>query len=243
VKRPALSLDGIRAILFDLDGTLRHSRPSYNDVFFGAIADMGVDVTQAKRQKALRWAHYYFAGSPEILQDDAVYGHDRDLFLSNYVRRWLVAYGCEPNYADQLTNPIYQRLRNTHPLDDCVYPDVPATLQSLKQAGYTLGVVSNRSEDYRDLLDELGFGCFFDFAVAAGVVDSWKPDSAIFIHALQCAETSPDRALFVGDNYYADIIGAQRVGLRPVLYDPENLFPDANCPVIRSIGELSHGLE
>jgi FMN phosphatase YigB (HAD superfamily) len=130
-----------------------------------------------------------------------------------------------------------------NPLDDWVYPDVPATLQSLKGAGYTLGVVSNRSEDYGHLLDSLGFGCLFDFAIAAGVVDSWKPDRAIFIHALQCAETSPDRALFVGDNYYADVIGAQRVGLRPVLYDPEDLFPDANCPVIRSIGDLSHGLE
>jgi FMN phosphatase YigB (HAD superfamily) len=243
VTRPGLSLDGIRAILFDLDGTLRHSRPSYNDVFFGAIADMGVDVTQTERQQALRWAHYYFAGSPEMAQDDLAYGHDQDLFLSNYIRRWLVACGCEPNHADRLARPIYQRLRNTHPLDDWVYPDVPATLQNLVEAGYTLGVVSNRSEDYGDLLDQLGFGSFFDFAIAAGEVDSWKPDSAIFVHALQCAQTSPERALFVGDNYYADIVGAQRAGLRPVLFDPEDLFPDAQCPVIRSIGELLHGLE
>ena len=36
-------------------------------------------------------------------------------------------------------------------------------------------------------------------------------------------------------------IGAQRAGLKPVLLDPEGLFPEAECSVIRSLSELKPG--
>jgi len=44
--------------------------------------------------------------------------------------------------------------------------------------------------------------------------------------------------MYVGDNYFADIIGSQRAGLMPVLYDPISLFPDADCVVIKSFAEI-----
>ena len=47
------------------------------------------------------------------------------------------------------------------------------------------------------------------------------------------------QAIYVGDNYYADVVGARRAGVRPVLFDPEAVFTEADCTVIRSIGELN----
>jgi FMN phosphatase YigB (HAD superfamily) len=43
----------------------------------------------------------------------------------------------------------------------------------------------------------------------------------------------------VGDNYYADVIGAQRAGLPAVLVDAEDIFPEADCSVINEIGQLT----
>jgi FMN phosphatase YigB (HAD superfamily) len=48
----------------------------------------------------------------------------------------------------------------------------------------------------------------------------------------------PEGALYVGDNYFADIVGAQSAGLKAVLIDPVNLFPEANCMVIERLPEL-----
>ncbi len=48
----------------------------------------------------------------------------------------------------------------------------------------------------------------------------------------------PSQSLYVGDNYYADVVGASRAGLKPVLIDPEGLFPEADCPIICKIGDL-----
>jgi putative hydrolase of the HAD superfamily len=117
-------------------------------------------------------------------------------------------------------------------------PDTLPTLQVLQEASFSLGIVSNRSAPFHDLVDALGLGPYFDFVLAAYEVDSWKPDVRIFQHALQRAGSRPECTLYVGDNYYADVVGARRAGLKPVLLDPDGIFPEAECPVIRSLGEL-----
>ena len=57
MRRHPLSLNGIQAVLFDLDGTLRHSRPSYNHATFDLAAEFGVEGSDDTRRDALRWAH------------------------------------------------------------------------------------------------------------------------------------------------------------------------------------------
>jgi len=44
--------------------------------------------------------------------------------------------------------------------------------------------------------------------------------------------------MYVGDNYFADVVGARGAGLQPVLYDPAGIYPEANCPVIVSLDGL-----
>jgi len=53
----------------------------------------------------------------------------------------------------------------------------------------------------------------------------------------------PEQTMYVGDNYFADVIGARNAGLQPVLIDPEGVFDQhaeclGDCHVIRSMPEL-----
>jgi putative hydrolase of the HAD superfamily len=98
--------------------------------------------------------------------------------------------------------------------------------------------VSNRDNPYQDEIDELGMKDYFHFSLAAGEVQCWKPEPGIFEHAVRMAGSTTEQTLYVGDNYFADVVGAQRAGLRPVLYDPKGLFHDPGCPVIASFEEL-----
>ena len=75
-------------------------------------------------------------------------------------------------------------------------------------------------------------------SLAGGEVDSYKPDPGLFNHALNRAHLAPNEAIYVGDNYFADVVGSRRAGLRPVLYDPDMIFPEADCITIRSFNEL-----
>lgn len=119
---------------------------------------------------------------------------------------------------------------------------VPADLQpvlaDLKNAGLVMGVVSNREEPYQSELDELQLSSYFKFSLAGGEVKSFKPDRRIFERALEMAGTAAAETMYVGDNYFADVVGSQRAGMIPMLYDPIRLFSDFECAAIRSFAEL-----
>ena len=122
--------------------------------------------------------------------------------------------------------------------DNHVYPCVPDTLKTLKDTGLILGLVSNRSKPCQEECEELGLLGYFDFAYVAAEVDAWKPNPRIFDRALEITGSSPERIIYVGDNYYADILGARNAGLQPVLLDEKGVFPEAGCMVIERVGEL-----
>ena len=95
----------------------------------------------------------------------------------------------------------------------------------MKSSGHLLALVSNRSEDLAPLAERYGLAEFFDFTLWAGAVKSFKPDPVIFRTALQMAGApDPARVLYVGDNYFADVVGARTVGMDAVLIDPRNVF-------------------
>ena len=83
----------------------------------------------------------------------------------------------------------------------------------------------------------------FQLVLAGGDVRMWKPEPYIFIHACERLNIAPTEAVYVGDNYFADVVGARRAGLLPVLYDPRGIFPDPGCPIIRSFPELTQLLK
>jgi HAD superfamily hydrolase (TIGR01549 family) len=231
------SPNGIRAVLFDLDGTLRHSRPSPNHAFYDTAVELGASNSPSKRQRAIRWMHYYWAQSEEMLTDLQVFGELSDEFWAHFAYRALSAFDC-PHEQAQALAPQVQRQMSELVWENWVPPDVPPTLEALKQRGFSMGVLSNRMTAFHDQLDEWGLGGYFECSLAAGEFSAWKPEPAIFRHALEQLGADPAHSLYVGDNYFADVVGARSAGLKPILVDPEGIFPEADCPVIHTVGEL-----
>ena len=50
-----ISLNGIKGVFFDLDGTLRHSVPSGGEAFTDYVATLGLKVNEEARLGGLRW--------------------------------------------------------------------------------------------------------------------------------------------------------------------------------------------
>jgi len=232
-----LSPNGIKAILFDLDGTLRHHLPSGSDVFNRYAASLGIPFDAEDATRASRWEHYYFANSPELRADNQDYA-EGDPFWANYGRRRLVALGCSLRQAEELSPQFHAHMRDNHKPTVHVPEEARTLISTLKEAGYILGVVSNREERFDRQIEEMRFNDLFHFTLAGGEVKSFKPDPGIFEEALRRAGTSAPETMYVGDNYFADVVGSRRAGLRPVLYDPKGLFPDAGCAVIQSFDQL-----
>ncbi|HXG64093.1 MAG TPA: HAD-IA family hydrolase, partial [Blastocatellia bacterium] len=77
-----------------------------------------------------------------------------------------------------------------------------------------------------------------DFFIDSFLVGVEKPDRRIFHIALEKAGVSAQEAAYVGDLYSVDVLGARQAGLLPVLYDPYQLNPEADCLKIQTIGDL-----
>jgi putative hydrolase of the HAD superfamily len=118
-----------------------------------------------------------------------------------------------------------QDLFDDYDPQDVVFAAGRPVLQALKQAGHTIGLVSNRDEDLQPIVDRYDLTAFFDFTLSAGQAGSYKPDPRIFYKALALAgDVAPRDAVYVGDNYFADVVGALNVGLDAILIDPRGVF-------------------
>ena len=234
-----IQTNGIKAIFFDLDGTLRHSVPTGGEVFTDYVKTLGLHVNEEATLRAMRWEHFYWASSQDLRNDLLAHPIESEHFWVEYSRRRLIALGASPEWALEFAPRISLHMGEVYKPDSIVPEDVRRTLPKLKEAGYILAVISNRDKPFQDLLDEHGIGELFDFSMAAGEVSVWKPEPGIFEHGLQRANVAAGEAIYVGDNYYADVVGARNAGLQPVLYDPLGIFPEPDCTTIKSFDELN----
>jgi HAD superfamily hydrolase (TIGR01549 family) len=228
----------IKAVLFDLDGTLFHHLPSSGEGFVEHLKSLGLHISETNRIRAECWTHFYFAHSPEIQADSEKFGDDSKGFWINFTQRRLVASGINSTQSAELAPKVADHMSKVYKPETHVPEDARALLKSLKESGYMLGMVSNRESPYRDEMQKLNLDCYFQFFLAGGEINSFKPDAFIFEHALELAGTPAQETMYVGDNYFADIVGSHRAGLIPVLYDPVGLFPNADCAVIKSFAEI-----
>ncbi len=128
----------------------------------------------------------------------------------------------------------------------CLWDDVPegveAALQRMRAAGLRMAVVSNSNGTVRLVLERLGLAGLFEEVLDSAVEGVEKPDPRIFQLALERLGVSPEGALFVGDIYHVDVVGGRGAGLRVVMVDEAGLYPEADCPRVRSLVELADHL-
>ena len=228
----------IQAVFFDLDGTLRHSIPTGGEVFNQYVASLGFSYTEEDRLRALRWEHQYWASSTDLRDDLLAHSADTENFWIEYSRRRLLALGATVEWAGEVAAQASAHMGEMYKPESVVPDDVRRTLPTLRESGYVLAVISNRDRPFQDVLESHNLSEFFPYSLAGGEVDIYKPEPGIFEHALKQMKVIAADTVYVGDNYYADILGARRAGLQPVLYDPEQIFPEADCVTIRSFDEL-----
>lgn len=228
----------VHTLLFDFDGTLCQRRPSSMDVFFHLLQDTDVEISPQAKRKTRRFIHYYWAKSPESIEDIETYGRLTPDFWEQYLRRKLIAFGLDEDRAEELSSRLQPGMEENYQPEPWVPPDVHPTLSTLQKKGYTLGLISNRSTPIEEELNDLDLARYFNFQYTAGEINSWKPDKEIFEYALDLAQSTPRDTAYIGDNYYTDVLGAQKTGLHTILVDPHDTFPEIDCPVISSIGEL-----
>jgi HAD superfamily hydrolase (TIGR01509 family) len=118
-----------------------------------------------------------------------------------------------------------------------IRPGTPEVLENMKQK-YRLGVISNSDGHMGERLAGVGLAKYFEQVIDSGIVGHEKPAQQIFRAALSAMSVAAAKALYVGDIYSVDYLGAQSVGMRAILMDVAGVYATRNLPRIESLGEL-----
>ena len=225
----------IDTILFDFDGTLAFHEPDSFDVISAFCADIGQPLGAEAERRGRRMRHQYFL-DPAIREQLA--GLSTGEFWRHFNRHTLEAFEIEGD-LDRLAAEVTSRFDNLK-LEYYCPDDGCQTLAELGARGYRLGLLTNRENVDRlhVLVEQLHLLDYFDLILASGKVGIQKPDPGIFAIALERMGADAGTSLYVGDNYWADVVGAQRAGLTPVLFDPYHLFPEADCRILERLDDL-----
>jgi len=224
-----------QAVIFDLDGTLRESNPHFMDALHNTLQDMGIEVDPFRWRITERWVHEYWAQSPEIIEDVRVYGQEQ--VWNRFLTRLMSKVG-HPHANEEEVQAFGDHMRQIHKPTSEPTPGAIEVLTTLQDQDLTLGVLSNRGKAFDEELAELGLADFFDFTLAAGEVGVWKPRPEIFLAALERAQVDADAAIYIGDNYYADIVGAREAGIDAILVDWRRVFTDVRGPRVERIIDI-----
>ena len=237
-----MTTDLPKAIIFDMDDTIlsddaaadRCWRQVCHEIFHrigvGTPEELGSVIQEIRR--------WYWADPERIRRGSLDLGRARLELLSLAFER----YGIEDTTLMQEMSDAYQKLKSATVE---LIPGALDTLAYLRDSGTRLGLITNGDADVqRSKVVKAGLEPCFDSVVIAGEFGVAKPDPRIFDHSLARLQTAPGEAWMVGDNLYADIGGAQAVGIYGVWVDwRDNGLPD-NTPAIpdrtiKSIVELN----
>ena len=96
------------------------------------------------------------------------------------------------------------------------YRDAENVLSALKERGYNIGIIANQSAGTAERLEKWGLLKYINVVLSSAEEGISKPDSEIFLRALQHASCSADEAFMIGDRLDNDIYPAIKIGFKTI---------------------------
>ena len=117
-------------------------------------------------------------------------------------------------------------------------------LEYLKSKNYTIHIISNGFHEVTHRkIDGSGIRKYVDTVTSADDVNVRKPNPRIFEYALNQAKATKPESLLIGDDWIADVKGAQNFGIEVIFFDvlKENIFEEGLI-VIQKLEEIRNYL-
>lgn len=226
----------IKALLFDFFNTLSYYKPPREQMYIDVCAKYDIPVDIKQLTLSLPRADTFYRDenhrSPVLERPQM----EQVAFFVNYIRLALQCTGLDID--ETICLEILQKMRTTK-WEFRLFDDVLPTLKKMKESKHILGLISNVGQEAQKTFGELGLLQFLDFYVTSFETGHDKPDPEIFMVALEKAGIKANEAIYTGDSYEQDIVGARGVGMYPILLDRNGWFPEiTDCPRIHNLPEL-----
>ena len=230
----------IKAVFFDLYNTLVGYDPPREEIQARVLKEFGIEVSP----EAFR--------HPLVIADEFIYQEHARSPLSKRSKEETMALYAQYqgivlkeagiDVSQELITGILGKWQQSN-YKLVLFDDAMPALIHLKELGLILGLISNVDRDITSLCQELGLSVLLQVVITSQEVGFNKPQPEIFQEALKQAGVKSSEAIYVGDQYQIDVVGANEAGMRGVLLDRGGYFEDiTDCPRIRSLTEVTEHL-
>ena len=122
-----------------------------------------------------------------------------------------------PDLAEKMGNAYIDR----SPYKTGLFPNTLETLAYLSKK-YTLHIITNGFEEVQYIkMESSGIRSFFKNITTSEKAGYKKPDERIFSYALSVGNASAYNSLMIGDDAQVDVQGAENVGMKGILFQPD----------------------
>lgn len=242
----------LRAVIFDLGGTLMYEREPARAV--NARADEALTLHLREQGMELNLSTFPIEFRRRL--DKYFKQRENDLLETTYafVLRDVLADKGYEDLSDELVRNALDRLFAVTQTNWILEGEAAPTLKKLENDGYRLGLISNAGDDrdVQQLTNMFGIKSYFDFILTSAACGYRKPHPRIFELALSNWYFHSTEAVMVGDNLDADIAGAKNAGLytiwlkrhaESVNEDQLHVQPDASATSLTEIPAILDRLQ
>ncbi|WP_227396175.1 HAD family hydrolase [Jeotgalibacillus aurantiacus] len=177
---------------------------------------------------------------------------DKDTYMNRFIELDAHGYVWKDRVYEQLTEEFRIEMTADALLQDYLkeFPNhcVPVKglyemLEHLKRKSYKIGMITNGYGDFQMAnIRALGIEGAFDVILISEWEKLRKPDSRIFLRALEKLDVEAEEAVFVGDHPENDSQAAKRVGMKAVLVQSAFRQDEDAGDVIMDLRELEEVL-
>ncbi len=205
----------IKAFVFDMGGTLEdvihtpEMNKSCGEVILQYLAVQGIHIdmepeafTLHVEQQNREYRHW---GMTKSLRELDPYS----IWSQWYLKGFEVNQERLRTIADKVAN-LWER----HYYRRALRPESERVLQTLKERGFRLGVISNTSSYTQviEILHEYGLHHYFDTIYLSSISGFRKPHADMFLAAAADLGCAPQECVYVGDTISRDVRGARAAG-------------------------------
>jgi HAD superfamily hydrolase (TIGR01549 family) len=247
-----MSRNFLRAVLFDLGGTLMYERASWG----GITAQADEALTNYLRSEGLELNLSTFPREFRNRLSKYFGQREKDLLETTYsfVLRDVLKDKGYGDISESVLRNALDRLFTITQTNWALEEDTLPTLGKLEADGYRMGLLSNAGDDQdvQQLANRFDIAHYFDFILTSAACSYRKPHRRIFEIALSNWYFLPSEAVMVGDNLDADVRGAQGAGMFAVWIsrragqrtdDQLSIRPDASVASLTELPALLDRLQ
>jgi HAD superfamily hydrolase (TIGR01662 family) len=206
----------LRAVLFDVDFTLSRPGPELGPEGYRRVGERhGLELDPARYEQSR-------LDAIDALQRQTQLEHDEEVWIA-FTERIVLGMGGDPEGSRGCAVEMVREWERHENFS--LYEDALPVLDELRAHGLKLGLVSNGERDLDAFVEH--HKLVVDVAVGSKAHGVRKPDPSIFEAALGALAVAADEAAMVGDSPSDDVDGARALGMRAVLLDRDDRYPEA----------------